>query len=259
MKLRITVLALIAILALSACDPNIPGGPTIPTLPTTPTVPVTQPATAPAQVSGLKLVRVEQVGDSGNTYNAFFSWEASATPGVKYCVSTTAEGYSGEVEGGCAFENQYLTSDTFRGFGLVFNKNRDYKVSVTTIDSNNRKSSVTSLTWRVPTKVATPSALKLDRVEQVFGNTYNAFFSWNASLTKNVKYCVSTSSVGIDGVTVDNNSDANCSFDGQYISSATNAGFGLVFDKNTTYEFRVTAIDSNNQKSITKTMIWELP
>lgn len=255
MKLKIissTIAMLGASFMLSACVPTTPTP-----VPTTGAPTTTAPSANPAQVTGLKLDRVELI--DSNTHNAFFSWDASITPNVKYCVATTAEGTSGEVEGGCTWDNKYLSADTQQGFGLVFKENTNYKVSVTTLDSNNRKSSVSSLSWKVPTNVAIPTKLKLDKVEQVFGDTYNVFFKWNASTTPNVKYCVSTTSVGIDSPTFDNNFDSNCTFDNPNISSTTNTGFGLVFDKNYIYNFRVTAIDSSNQKSMTSTIIWQLP
>ncbi len=251
MKLKMTALGLIAILALSACDTTIPGGPTVPTVPTLPTT-TTTPIPSPVQVSGLKLDRVENV--NGNTYNAYFSWEASPTPNVKYCVSTTSVGSTGNVEGGCTWNNQYLSSDTQRGFGLMFDKDVDYKVSVTTIDSNNQLSPVTTLTWRIPTAVSPATNLKLDRVENVNGNTYNVFFSWDASTTPNVKYCVSTTSVGSTG-----NVEGGCTWNNQYLSSDTHRGFGLVFEKGYTYKFQVTAIDANNNQSVTNSIIWQLP
>lgn len=255
MKLKIisSAIALLgASLMLSACVPTTPT-----TVPTTGAPTTTAPSMNPAQVTGLKLDRVELL--DGDTRNAFFSWDASVTPNVKYCVSTTAEGFSGDVEGGCVWSNQFLSADTQRGFGLVFRENTNYKVFVTTLDSNNRKSSVSSLTWRVPTTVAMPTGVKLEKVEQVFGDTYNVFFKWDASTTPNVKYCVSTTSVGSDSPTFDNNFDSDCTYDNPNISSATSTGFGLVFDENYVYNFRVTAVNSNNQKSITNTIIWQLP
>lgn len=238
---------------LSACTPEVPT--TVPTTaaPTTTTAPVINPA----QVTGLKLDRVELVG--GDTYNAFFSWEASVTPNVKYCAFTTAEGNPGSVNDGCTWSNQYLTSETQRGFGLVFNKNVDYKVSVMAIDSSDRKSSTSTLTWRVPTIIGMPTELKLDRVENLAGDTYNVYFSWKAPSTPNVKYCVSTTSIGMDGIPVENNFDSNCSYNDPYLRSDPSTGFGLVFNKNYVYTFRVTAVDSNNQKSITNSIVWQLP
>jgi len=84
--------------------------------------------------------------------------------------------------------------------------------------------------------------------------TYNVSFSWSPSPTPGIKYCAATNAEGYNlGV------DYQCDWSNQYLSSSTNSTNGLVFKKNTTYQFQVLAIDQNNQKSVVASLNWQLP
>lgn len=253
MKLRIFSTGLAALgttLMLSACVPQGPGIPTVPTIPTTtkPNTTTTAPQSSVAAPRNLRLADVETInaGDPG-TYNVFFKWDPSTTPGVKYCVSTIIDDVNN-----CRFENPYITDETYAGVGLVFEKNQDYKVYAVAVNESNKKSSVAEASWRIPTKVASPTNIKLTKVETISAGdpgTYNVFFKWDPSTTPNVKYFASTNIADLADIT----------YNHPYAFSGTSTGFGLVFSRNVLYTTYVVAIDSSNNRSIVGTLHWQLP
>lgn len=127
----------------------------------------------------------------------------------------------------------------------------------TTQQSQANKTTSPTTTAPASSRPANPSNLQFTGYDLVGppGDpaTYNTYFSWTASPTPGVKYCVGTTSVGSSQIF------PNCTWNYQYLETGTSAGFGLVWAKNTTYKFQVTAINSNNQKSDTIYLDWQLP
>lgn len=105
----------------------------------------------PANPSNLQFNGYDLVGSPGDpaTYNVYFSWTASPTPGVKYCVGTTSVG-SSQIFPNCTWSYQYLETGTSTGFGLVFAQNTTYRFQVTAIDSHNQISDTVYLNWQLP-------------------------------------------------------------------------------------------------------------
>lgn len=115
---------------------------------------------------------------------------------------------------------------------------------------------VATTTTTAPSRPANPSNLQFtgnDIVSPGNPGTYNVYFSWTPSSTPGVKYCVGTTSFGSSQIF------PTCTWSYQYLAAGTSTAFGLVFASNTTYQFQVTAIDSNNQKSDTIYLNWQLP